>query len=201
MRTTVLVIALTCAACGGRAGPFDVAETDAGAGRDGPAREAAGRDGPAPDAAVPADEAATGQPCDMDGGCDPGYTCWLQPPGGYCLAGPPTACRASGECPAGTLCSPLPASQISGVCLLACTGDPDCRPGYQCAVVSLFPGDPGAPQSPGPVCWVKPVCTPGADQTCNDNPAVSALLGVCMGDGTCACRPGAQRDPTTGKCR
>jgi hypothetical protein len=34
------------------------------------------------------------------------------------------------------------------------------------------------------------VCTFGADQTCNDNPAISSLHGVCQKDGTCLCHTG-----------
>jgi hypothetical protein len=31
------------------------------------------------------------------------------------------------------------------------------------------------------------VCTPGADQTCNSSPVVSAIYGHCLSDGRCAC--------------
>lgn len=34
------------------------------------------------------------------------------------------------------------------------------------------------------------VCMFGADQTCNDNPAISSLHGVCQRDGTCMCHLG-----------
>ncbi len=44
-------------------------------------------------------------------------------------------------------------------------------------------------------------CTPGMDQTCNDDPRVSALWGHCNEDGTCECLPGSKRNPATGRCR
>ena len=33
-------------------------------------------------------------------------------------------------------------------------------------------------------------CTPGSDQTCNDDPAISSLWGRCNSDGVCSCGPG-----------
>jgi hypothetical protein len=44
------------------------------------------------------------------------------------------------------------------------------------------------------------VCTPGADQTCNDNLAASALWGKCEADGTCSCNSSFVINPATGKC-
>jgi hypothetical protein len=44
-------------------------------------------------------------------------------------------------------------------------------------------------------------CTFGADQTCNDNAAVSALWGSCGADGTCSCHSGFEVNPNTGRCR
>ncbi len=43
-------------------------------------------------------------------------------------------------------------------------------------------------------------CTPGADQTCNDNPVVSSIWGSCQPDGTCACTSGHVVNPSTGRC-
>jgi hypothetical protein len=42
-------------------------------------------------------------------------------------------------------------------------------------------------------------CTVGADQTCNDNPAISSLHGRCVDDGRCVCGPGALL--ASGKCQ
>jgi hypothetical protein len=44
------------------------------------------------------------------------------------------------------------------------------------------------------------VCKPGAGQTCNDNPAVSAIWGACLPDGTCTCTAGHVINPNTGRC-
>jgi hypothetical protein len=43
-------------------------------------------------------------------------------------------------------------------------------------------------------------CTLGQDQTCNDNPAVSALWGRCTELGVCECKAGFELAPW-GRCR
>ena len=43
-------------------------------------------------------------------------------------------------------------------------------------------------------------CTPGADQTCNDNPAISSLHGHCTDAGTCVCGNDAAPSPSSGRC-
>jgi len=43
------------------------------------------------------------------------------------------------------------------------------------------------------------VCTPGVDQTCNDNVAVSSIIGKCRADGSCDCGNNAI-NPMTGRC-
>ena len=43
-------------------------------------------------------------------------------------------------------------------------------------------------------------CTPGIDQTCNDDPAVSSLWGRCTAEGACACAAGRVINPATGRC-
>lgn len=45
-----------------------------------------------------------------------------------------------------------------------------------------------------------PVCTPGVDQTCNDNPIVSSLHGHCTDAGMCQCGSGFILNPNTGRC-
>jgi hypothetical protein len=45
-----------------------------------------------------------------------------------------------------------------------------------------------------------PVCTIGADQTCNDNPIISSLHGHCTAAGTCQCGTGLILNPNTGRC-
>lgn len=45
----------------------------------------------------------------------------------------------------------------------------------------------------------KPVCTPGANQTCNDNPALSSIRGECTAAARCVC-PNTALNPETGRC-
>lgn len=150
----------------------------------------------------PAVDPVTGSACAAAADCGPGYECYTLAPGGYCMPGAPggpTACREPEHpCPEGTTCSPLPWHQISGVCLAPCQTVDDCRPGYLCNYVELFPGEPDTPRSPGPVCWA--VCEFGADQTCNDNPIISSLHGRCLPDGTCECLGAFAKNPETGRC-
>lgn len=44
-----------------------------------------------------------------------------------------------------------------------------------------------------------PACTPGQDQTCNENPAMNALAGSCNANATCTCNTGFSMHPD-GKC-
>jgi hypothetical protein len=44
-----------------------------------------------------------------------------------------------------------------------------------------------------------PICNPGADQPCNDDPTDWVSLGTCTSIGTCVCRPGAVMT-ASGKC-
>ena len=144
-----------------------------------------------------------GSACASEEDCGEGYTCYTLAPGGYCLPGAPGGPTACAEpdypCPDGTVCSPLPWHAISGVCMAACSSTSDCRSGYVCRVVELFPGDEDTPTSPEPVCWT--VCVSGMDQTCNDSAYISSLHGTCLPDGTCECYDGFPLNPETGRCR
>jgi hypothetical protein len=44
-------------------------------------------------------------------------------------------------------------------------------------------------------------CTPGQDQSCNENGAISSILGKCNPDRTCTCVAGSTLSPETGHCR
>jgi hypothetical protein len=46
----------------------------------------------------------------------------------------------------------------------------------------------------------KSVCTPGHDETCNDDISVSALWGTCKSNGTCSCYSGFVINTATGRC-
>ena len=105
----------------------------------------------------------TGRDCESDRDCGKGYRCHDSPtgsawvPDGYCIAA--IVCMGGNTCPPGTLCSPLPWAQIPGVCLRECAGDADCRTGFSCRFVELFPGEADSPRSPGTVCWA-PAASP-----------------------------------------
>jgi hypothetical protein len=98
--------------------------------------------------------------CTTDADCGEGHQCydyrqsstWV--PDGYCLLRG-GGCMLRNDCPPGTRCAPLPFAEIPGVCMLACDDDADCREGYACQTVELFPGDPEGPQSDGTVCWTQ----------------------------------------------
>lgn len=44
-----------------------------------------------------------------------------------------------------------------------------------------------------------PICTPGADQTCNDAPQLSRVQGLCTPASRCVCKSGSP-NPETGRC-
>jgi hypothetical protein len=44
-------------------------------------------------------------------------------------------------------------------------------------------------------------CTPGEDQTCNDDPAISSIHGMCLPDHSCSCAMGFALNPVTGRCK
>ena len=44
-------------------------------------------------------------------------------------------------------------------------------------------------------------CTPGDDQTCNDDPSINGVGGTCNASGTCICGAGFSVNPRTGRCR
>lgn len=52
-----------------------------------------------------------------------------------------------------------------------------------------------------PAAGKRPPCTLGADQECNDEPAVSSLWGRCTELGVCECKPGFERSVESGRCR
>ncbi|MBK9259135.1 MAG: hypothetical protein IPM54_04805 [Polyangiaceae bacterium] len=110
----------------------------------------ASTDAPEPeDAGTDAAALVVGQACTSDAECGGEYRCQLTAPGGYCSF----FCSGDADCPTGSVCSPLPNSRVSGICMKSCSTTAECRPGYTCEIVHLFPGDPMAPSSPSPVCW------------------------------------------------
>jgi hypothetical protein len=45
-----------------------------------------------------------------------------------------------------------------------------------------------------------PICTPGQDQTCNENPISAALHGHCTDERTCVCKNDAAPNTSSGRC-
>lgn len=107
-------------------------------------------------------------------------------------------CRPSGgavaaRCTAPVDCNDDPqVSAIEGECVQgACV----CNPGY---VLRAATGKCGL----GAVdASISTTCTPGMPQSCNPDPSISAIYGQCTSEGKCACNPGFENDPATGKCR
>jgi hypothetical protein len=65
-----------------------------------------------------------------------------------------------------------------------------------CSTNTTTPADSGSSGGDAAVA----VCEPGADQSCNDNPAFSSLHGRCLADRTCECAAGVEKNPDTGRC-
>ena len=73
-----------------------------------------------------------------------------------------------------------------------------------CAAPTPPPADPAQPsEMPAPAhapSGKRAPCTFGADQTCNEDPRVSAIWGRCTEQGTCECNAGFELAPS-GYCR
>ena len=73
-----------------------------------------------------------------------------------------------------------------------------------CAAPTPPPADPAqASEAPAPAhapSGKRAACTFGADQTCNEDPRVSAIWGHCTEHGTCECNAGFELGPS-GYCR
>ncbi|HXU84019.1 MAG TPA: hypothetical protein VN914_21640 [Polyangia bacterium] len=74
--------------------------------------------------------------------------------------------------------------------------------GHGLAPVDVAPVDAALADAPAiDVAFPPPACTPGADQTCNADPAMSGLAGYCNSYGTCMCLAGFTYDSGTRRCR
>jgi hypothetical protein len=86
------------------------------------------------------------------------------------------------------------------------SGAPAAVPLEDGAATPAAPPEDGAAPEPGaepaqPPRSKRAPCILGADQSCNEDPAVSALWGRCTELGVCACNPGFERSPTSDLCR
>jgi hypothetical protein len=100
--------------------------------------------------------------------------------GGRCIIGPATNCARSGE---------------------SCNTNPPNPGGAVCCFEFLDAGDAAADARPTDGGLDAGVCTPGQDETCNDDPTINSLHGQCLPDHSCACSIAPGLNPATGKCR
>jgi hypothetical protein len=170
-----------------------------------------------PDGAIAVDGPVT---CTLDGRTyevgeryNPGscMSCACMPDGtwGMCTGACPPPTDAAPDVTSGpaALCVNTGGQVKTSLCCLSTSDFPsECAPGpcgcapddshtiniCSCPAGTCFESDRGCVGIPG-------VCTPGADQTCNDNPAFSSIHGTCQSDGSCVCSPGFSL-LTSGKC-
>ncbi|HEY7376869.1 MAG TPA: hypothetical protein VIF57_32220 [Polyangia bacterium] len=115
---------------------------------------------------------------------------------------PITTCPASRPT-VGSACAAALGCTYTDVCNChgCCTTTYDCFAGQ----VRYFRNDNGCMQgTPCPADagadGAGAVCTPGQDQTCNDNPIISSLRGRCTDAGVCQCYGDAAVNPDSGRC-
>ena len=186
---------------------------------DRPASESA-PDGPASDPRLPSETAFEVSPVDHPGGetsdgaaaeipgapdSPPAYDQAGDPPRpGLDLTYSPDAAGLAALC-----------TQTGGVVTaVSCSGaiseffDTCARPFNTCVHLCAGTCSPiSACDCPGQGCFLPAIgcvsqagsCTVGMDQTCNDNPALSAIHGHCLDGGHCNCQ-GHEINPATGKC-
>ena len=146
-------------------------------------------------------------PC-IDGGLDAGA--------GSCNSDNDCAWHLTGCCQGvcGAVTTPPPPATTGPICNLACV-EPICScVNHHCAAGSTtgaggqggLSGGAGAGDGSGSGGLTggdaaTAVCTPGADQTCNDNPTFSSLHGHCTDAGTCICGNDAATLPSSGRCQ
>jgi hypothetical protein len=131
---------------------------------------------------APCAQAGTQAACDANPWC---YSVFFDPHNcacaglGCCARFDHCALGAGAQCYGGVSCALTPpfcegpyVVSYRGDCFEGCVNNPDCAP----------------------------VCTPGADQTCNDNPIVSSFHGHCTDAGTCQCNAQFILNPNTGRC-
>jgi hypothetical protein len=140
-----------------------------------------------------------GSQCKSDGICHPTTTPSCGTLGESCCGGSCGTCGDGLVC-SGALCGPSPGSGTLGLqCTTQCDGTFNCDPGQYCPDSCLT-----CPCTD--TCHAQlSICTVGQDQTCNDDPAISALYGHCVASQgpfstTCSCSTGHAVSAQTGKC-
>ena len=148
----------------------------------------------APDAA-PLDAA---KPADLGKALDADPTLLCAEAGGVCVGLAPSSCPSGNHWGDGHVypCGPgiglaccLPDATVCNLAHdpLPCAQESDCT-SY------------GATCKGGSCACVAMNCTPGHDETCNDDPAISGLNGHCTSFGSCECITAKPKSQTTGKC-
>jgi len=103
------------------------------------------------------------------------------------------------------LLGPALGASVAALSLAACSGAQSSS-----AEAASSPESPGAVEAPaeGHGEPSQPVAAPhgkrapcSSDQSCNEDPAVSALWGRCTEMGVCECNEGFERGPTSDLCR
>jgi hypothetical protein len=121
---------------------------------------------------------ASGQLGLCTGGCSPDSGT-----GTDAQSDPSTLCSTTGGTVTASLCC-LSASDFPDTCLI---GSCSCGPSSTHSVSTCTCPTGGCfDQTHGCVSF-SAVCTPGADQTCNDNSALSSIHGHCLSDKRCSC--------------
>jgi hypothetical protein len=115
---------------------------------------------------------------------------------------PITSCPASTSAGTTAACSGTFTCQMNGLC--TCHGC--CFGLWSCVNGTFKQVDYNDGCFQGPTCpdggadgQTGAICTPGADQSCNDNPALSSIHGHCTDAGACECGSYVQ-NPDSGRC-
>ena len=94
------------------------------------------------------------------------------------------------------------ASLAALLSLAACSGAQNGQAPAESATSSEAPAEGGGSEHATPVAAPHGKRVPcSSDQSCNDDPAVSALWGRCTEMGVCECNEGFERSPTSDLCR
>ncbi|MFO0679284.1 MAG: hypothetical protein U0169_22340 [Polyangiaceae bacterium] len=117
----------------------------------------------------------------------------------------PPKCSTNADCPASDFCD-FPAGSCSGTGACAprpqaaeCEGFAACYSELGCDGRRYCTACEAARAGVAVVRMLRP-CQYGADQTCNEDPAISSIHGRCKTDGLCECDDASRLSVATGRC-